>query len=45
MSTRMGVLDAAKREADRMIDRPDLRYAPDTPRMFRGHGRDEDLIE
>ena len=39
------VLDAAQREADKMIDRLGLRYALETPRMFWGHSRDLDLIE
>jgi cytosine/adenosine deaminase-related metal-dependent hydrolase len=39
------VLDAAQREADRMIDRLDLRSALETPRMFWGHSRDLDVID
>lgn len=39
------VLDAAQREAERMIDRLDLRYALETPRMFWRHSRDLDVLD
>lgn len=39
------VLDAAQREAERMIDRLGLRHALETPRMFWRHSRDLDVLD
>ena len=39
------VLDAAQHEAERMIDRLDLRDALETPRMFWRHSRDLDVLD